>query len=541
MVVDDADDQVPSDLGLALSGGGVRAALLGLGSLLYLVDAGYTERVRSISSVSGGSILNGYLAVRGDVSKQSPEELEREASDFATDLVTRGVTHAALTYLYLGAIVGIAGFLTAGWGFGWPVSLAWGWYVLVLVAWLSALALRGLVVERLLDRRYLRGPAGGKYLVGNVDSTVDHVFCATDINAVSPFYFSTWDGGFVYSPFYGSAEDGSTSMAGAVRSSAAFPGGIPPKRLRLSRIGLDTSGAVGSWARGRQPPSRRAQRLRARMERRLRKDAENDLLFEHERRERTREWEKKIAAAERRDRRNFTAYLGDGGIWNNLATQAYLEDGVLRGTYVPRWSKRDVYSGRVGELDPEIDPHYVVVDATLPPSRSRLRWLVVPGLTEMLAFVRSTKVLYNNTVEPRASALSDTGGFGRQAGERPPWVSVSLSESWTESVYRWIGYGDAEPPTAAGRRAAPLRLVQSRRDAEGRPTLGSDVREFAEWELEPTPSNLRIPTTLGRTAASSAIDLMVHGYMSTMVQMHIAWNAPVHTDLKLERFERLIR
>lgn len=541
MVVEDLDEQVPDDLGLAISGGGVRAALLGLGSMLYLVDAGYTERLRSISSVSGGSILNGYVAVRGDVSKHSPEELERQASDFATDLVKRGVTHAALTYLYLGVIVAAAGFLIAGWGFGWPVSLATGWYVVWLVVWLGALALRGVVVERLLDRRFLRGPAGGKYLIGNVDSTVDHVFCATDINAVSPFYFSTWDGGFVYSPFYGAAEDGSTPIAGAVRASAAFPGGIPPKRLRLSRIGLDTAGAVGSWARGRQAPSRRAKRLRARMERSIRKDAENDLLFEHERRDRAREWEKKIAAAERRDRRNFTAYLGDGGIWNNLATQAYLEDGVLRGTYVPRWSKRDVYTGRVGELDPKIDPHYVVVDATLPPSRSRLRWLVVPGLTEMLAFVRSTKVLYNNTVEPRATALSDTGGSGWQAGERPPWVSVSLSESWTESVYRWIGYGDDDPATPAAARAAPLRTVQTRRDAEGRTTLGSDVRELADWELEPTASNLVIPTTLGRTAASSAIDLMVHGYMSTMVQMHIAWNAPLNTDLRIERFERLIR
>lgn len=273
----------------------------------------------------------------------------------------------------------------------------------------------------------------------------------------------------------------------------------------------------------------------------MRKDAANSLLFEEERRNRAKGWQKKISEVEQKNRRSITAYLGDGGIWNNLATQAYLEDGLLRGTYVPRWTARDVNTGRIGELDPEIDPHYVVVDATLPPSRSRLRWLVVPGLTEMIAFVRSTKVLYNNTVEPRATALSETGGFGQHREERPPWVSVSLGESWTDSVHRWVGYGDVEPPTAAARRAAPLRLVQSRRDAEGRPTLGTDVRKLAEWELEPTPSKLRIPTTLGRTAASSAIDLMVHGYMSTMVQMHIAWNAPLHTDLRLERFERLIR
>lgn len=51
-------------LGLALSGGGYRATLFGLGSLWRLNDAGLLGRLDRITSVSGGSILAGVLAHR---------------------------------------------------------------------------------------------------------------------------------------------------------------------------------------------------------------------------------------------------------------------------------------------------------------------------------------------------------------------------------------------------------------------------------------------------------------------------------------------
>lgn len=51
-------------IGLALSGGGYRATLFGLGSLWRLNDAGLLGRLDRITSVSGGSILNGVLAHR---------------------------------------------------------------------------------------------------------------------------------------------------------------------------------------------------------------------------------------------------------------------------------------------------------------------------------------------------------------------------------------------------------------------------------------------------------------------------------------------
>lgn len=51
-------------LGLALSGGGYRAALFGLGSLWRLNETGLLGKLDRITSVSGGSILMGILAHR---------------------------------------------------------------------------------------------------------------------------------------------------------------------------------------------------------------------------------------------------------------------------------------------------------------------------------------------------------------------------------------------------------------------------------------------------------------------------------------------
>jgi NTE family protein len=50
-------------IAVALSGGGFRATLAALGVLRFLADAGLLGRVRYVSSVSGGSVANGVLAV----------------------------------------------------------------------------------------------------------------------------------------------------------------------------------------------------------------------------------------------------------------------------------------------------------------------------------------------------------------------------------------------------------------------------------------------------------------------------------------------
>src|SRR5215475_4449239 len=51
-------------IGLALSGGGFRATLFHIGALWRLNEIGWLRRIDMITSVSGGSIVNGMLAAR---------------------------------------------------------------------------------------------------------------------------------------------------------------------------------------------------------------------------------------------------------------------------------------------------------------------------------------------------------------------------------------------------------------------------------------------------------------------------------------------
>lgn len=53
-------------IGLALSGGGYRATLFGLGSLIRLNELGMLPKIKTITSVSGGAITAGYLAYKWD-------------------------------------------------------------------------------------------------------------------------------------------------------------------------------------------------------------------------------------------------------------------------------------------------------------------------------------------------------------------------------------------------------------------------------------------------------------------------------------------
>jgi NTE family protein len=80
--------------GLALSGGGFRAALFHLGSLWRLNELGYLPKLDRISSVSGGSITSGLLAVRwgelgfaNDIATQFLDQIVRPLRDFCARLV----------------------------------------------------------------------------------------------------------------------------------------------------------------------------------------------------------------------------------------------------------------------------------------------------------------------------------------------------------------------------------------------------------------------------------------------------------------------
>src|SRR5262245_25025768 len=140
-----------SHLALALSGGGHRATLFAMGALLALVDRGLNKRVVQISSVSGGSITNAFLAQRCDFNKLAPGELDEFVEDLVRRVVTQGVVETRVLLLLVVLPGLLTGTVLALSGTHW---LLWLGLPLFLIG-LSVLFV-GKVVETLLDRRYFR-------------------------------------------------------------------------------------------------------------------------------------------------------------------------------------------------------------------------------------------------------------------------------------------------------------------------------------------------------------------------------------------------
>jgi NTE family protein len=75
-----SSQKIPDSIGLALSGGGFRATLFHLGAIRRLHELGILYKLTTISSVSGGSIINGFLASR------LANALSNRISDFSSEV-----------------------------------------------------------------------------------------------------------------------------------------------------------------------------------------------------------------------------------------------------------------------------------------------------------------------------------------------------------------------------------------------------------------------------------------------------------------------
>src|ERR671918_304085 len=86
----DAEKKADPSVGIAVSGGGHRAALFALGTLMYLVDSGRNQFVTSVASVSGGSMTNGVVAQSMDLRTVDGPEFQRLMTPYANRLATKG-------------------------------------------------------------------------------------------------------------------------------------------------------------------------------------------------------------------------------------------------------------------------------------------------------------------------------------------------------------------------------------------------------------------------------------------------------------------
>jgi hypothetical protein len=224
-------------IGVALSGGGHRASLFGLGALLYLADAGKNQEVTSIASVSGGSLTNGWVGQAGDYSAMTGEQFRTAVAPLAHRIARQGTLWAApLTWAYLAGLTLLAlAVLVGTWFLPWPV---WGRvlvFALGLVVVSLVAGLRGAVCGRAFATTLFfprRGSSRRPTRLSEIATEVDHVICATDLHAGEHVYFS---GRFVCAYRFGWGGPGDLPLHVAVQASAALPGGFPPRWLSTRR------------------------------------------------------------------------------------------------------------------------------------------------------------------------------------------------------------------------------------------------------------------------------------------------------------------
>ena len=194
--------------GLALSGGGYRASLFHLGVTRRLHELGVLQTITRLSSVSGGSILSGFLAHRmleRGSSRLIFDNWEQEVSAPFRSMVRKDIR----TGLFIRHIA---------WNWLWPAPRA-----------------RGL--EKAFRKRI--GARVLADLPGKTDDGIEFIFLATNIEKGTPWRFTSEKIGTHKTP-------GDMTIAEAVAASACFPPIFGPIKIKKDgrTIGHLTDGGV---------------------------------------------------------------------------------------------------------------------------------------------------------------------------------------------------------------------------------------------------------------------------------------------------------
>jgi hypothetical protein len=432
---------------VALSGGGHRAALFGLGVLLYLVDAERNRSVTSIASVSGGSLTNGYVAQSVDYATVSTEDFWETAGRLARTITKRGTLWATpLTWAYLVLLIVSAACVVVGVWF-LPIDLPWRVALffagLVLVAWIASF--RGWVCARAFAST-LFSSGGRRTPLAAVHTAVDHVFCAADLHWGEHVYLS---GRFVCAYRYGFGKPGALSLADAVHASAAYPGGFPARWFRTKPHDFAL------------PGDERASRVTA-------------------------------------------LALVDGGAYDNMADEWALQVRERN----KRWAALEPGLHEPDEL--------IVVNSSAPLDLRSLKRLRLPLLGEALTLRRDVDILYDTTTSVRRRWLYDS--FRR--GETLNGAIVQISQS-PFRIPKSYATGDDEQ---AGRARAVLAA------------LGNSEHD---WDARVLRTR-RVKTTLSRIHERDAADLIFHGYVLAMANLHVLLAHPLLSLPEEPRFAELV-
>lgn len=232
---------VVQHVGVAISGGGHRASLWGLGAMRYLVAARKAGELGAISSVSGGSITNGVLAQSiDDWDSLTAEEFDERTNPLVTNIVRDGLFHwgpATNGYLRmtLGVLtVGAAGLLaaivwTAIAGLRWGAGALWLFALFALIVGFWLLTQRSRRTDSALAKVHFNDATGQPTLLRDLAARrVLHVLCATELQQGRHFYFSPR---FLYTYGLGVGRVSDVKLSTAVQASACLPGAFAARRI----------------------------------------------------------------------------------------------------------------------------------------------------------------------------------------------------------------------------------------------------------------------------------------------------------------------
>ncbi|MGI9473683.1 MAG: patatin-like phospholipase family protein, partial [Rubripirellula sp.] len=202
--------------GLALSGGGFRAALYHLGVVRYLRDAGMLKDISQITSVSGGSVFGAHLVLNWDRYCGTDEEFQR-VSDELIHFLQMDVRNRIVRRFPLASAVN------------------WGRRTLRLNTW------RQYTRAGLLEQHYEKYLYGDRGLFSLPESPRLYIL-ATDLSEGSLCAFYR-DGLLLQRRTAGGHDQfdkvqvGLATVPMAVAASSAFPGFFPPLELRGNEVG----------------------------------------------------------------------------------------------------------------------------------------------------------------------------------------------------------------------------------------------------------------------------------------------------------------
>ncbi|MFB3738018.1 MAG: hypothetical protein ACE14W_03515 [Candidatus Velamenicoccus archaeovorus] len=491
-------------IGVAISGGGHRASLFGLGALLYLADSGKNHQVRLIASVSGGSLTNGSVAQSVDFRAVQAGQFEEALRPFAHRLAQSGTfMDAPLTLRYRNVLL-LTLALAAGPAWLLPVSrwirlaitlglvLVWTLLVLsplfatavgkaygvllgtglyaaavplwlvpvaaflrfllvfaALMVWVSAVfELRGRVCAHAF-RTTLFSPGGQVTSLSQIKGDLDHVICATELQSGEQLYFSR---SFVYGYRFGRGDPAGLPLYTAVQASACLPGAFPPRWLPTRAHGF-----------AYQSPDC-------------------------------------PTGDDRLEGVPAHLVLTDGGVYDNMADQ---------------WAQG--FSARL-ECWPGLEEeHYepeelIVVNASAGLGMRPMRRAWIPAFGELAALWKDKDVLYDQTTAIRRQGL--VGRFDR----------AELQKKGLRGALVHIPQSPFEvPDTFIDRGEWPDRRRWAHEALEA---LGDTSENRKDWEAV-ARADAAVGTVLNRLGTEVSARLLHHGYVLAMINLHVILGYPL--------------